>query len=167
MVPIPWLVTSVVLVALAVVILVRQKNSRVARLFCLMITLVAVWFVGFAGMLASSNATTAFVFAKIALAAVALLPAAVYDFTSTALRLSIRRGAIVAMIWLAAIAFAVLIIDGTSTIARVVRRPWGFYPVAGKLFPFFLIFFFGVLLAQLGEYAIEYRREQDVDRRKS
>src|SRR5213082_561292 len=76
MVPIPWLVTSVVLIALAVVILIRQKGSRVARLFCLMITLVAIWFGGFAGMLATSNATTAFLFAKIGLAAIAVLPAA-------------------------------------------------------------------------------------------
>ena len=151
--------------ALAATIFIRQKGSRVARLFCLMITLVAVWFVGFAGMLASSNATTAFVFAKIALAAVALLPAAVYDFTATALRLTIRRGAIVATIWLAAIAFAVLIIDGTSTIARVARRPWGFYPVAGRLMPIFLIFFFGVLIAQLAEYVFEYRRTEDRERR--
>src|SRR5213595_2415849 len=88
--PLPWAFTSLVLFALVVVILLRQKGSRLARLFCLMITLVGLWFIGFAGMLASSNAAPAFVFAKIALAAVAILPAAIYDFTSTALRLSIR-----------------------------------------------------------------------------
>jgi PAS domain S-box-containing protein len=164
-VPIPWLITSLVLVALAIVILVRQKGSRVARLFCLMITLVAIWFGGFTGMLATSNASTAFLFAKIGLAAVAVLPAAIYDFTATALRLTIRRGAIVATLWVVAIAFAVLMVDGRSMLAGVVRYPWGFYPVAGPLLSAFLVFFFGVLFAQLGEYALEYRRSGDDERR--
>jgi PAS domain S-box-containing protein len=164
-VPIPWLLTSVVLVALAVVIVIRQKGSRVARLFCLMITLVAIWFGGFAGMLATSNASTAFLFAKIGLAAVAVLPAAIYDFTATALRLTIRRGAIVATLWVVAIAFAVLMIDGRSMLTGVARYPWGFYPVAGPLLSAFLVFFFGVLFAQLGEYALEYRRTGDDERR--
>src|SRR5438477_2226924 len=164
-VPIPWLITSLVLVALAVVILVRQKGSRVARLFCLMITLVAIWFGGFAGMLATSNANTAFLFAKIGLAAVAVLPAAIYDFTATALRLTIRRGAIVATLWVIAIAFAVLMVDGQSMLAGVTRYPWGFYPDAGPLLSAFLVFFFGVLFAQLGEYMLEYRRTLDDERR--
>jgi len=163
--PIPWAFTCLVLFALAAVIFIRQRDSRLARLFCLMITLVGVWFVGFAGMLASANAAHAFIWAKIALAAVAILPAAIYDFTSTALRLSIKRGAVVATVWLIAIAFAVLIVDGSSTIARVVRRPWGFYPVAGRLFPFFLVFFFGILVAQVFEYVIEHRRTEDPERR--
>jgi len=164
-VPIPWLITSLVLVALAIVILLRQKHSRVARLFCLMITLVAIWFGGFAAMLATSNESTAFLFAKIGLAAVAVLPAAIYDFTATALRLTIRRGAIVATLWVIAIAFAVLMVDGRSMLSGVARYPWGFYPIAGPLLSAFLVFFFGVLLAQLGEYALEYRRTGDDERR--
>ena len=56
--PLPWAFTCIVLFALAAAIFIRQKGSRVARLFCLMISLVAIWFVGFAGMLATSNATT-------------------------------------------------------------------------------------------------------------
>lgn len=163
--PIPWAFTCLVLFALAAIIFFRQRDSRVARLFCLMITLVAIWFAGFTGMLASANANSAFIWAKIALAAVAILPAAIYDFTATALRLSIKRGAIIAVVWLVAIAFAVLIIDGDSTIARVAKRPWGFYPVAGRLMPFFLVFFFGILVAQLFEYINELRRTDDPERR--
>src|SRR5438552_1155497 len=165
LVPIPWLITSLVLVALAVVILVRQKGSRVARLFCLMITLVAIWFGGFAGMLATSNAHTAFLFAKIGLAAVAVLPAAIYDFTATALRLTIRRGAIVATLWVIAIAFAVLMVDGRSILTGVARYPWGFYPVAGPPLSVVLVLFFGMLIAQLRDYAREYPRPGDGERR--
>ena len=163
--PLPWAFTSIILFALVGVTFLRQKSSRVARLFALMIALVAIWFIGFALMLASPNASTAFVFGKIALAAIAILPAAIYDFTATALRLSIRRGVIVTTLWLASIAMAVLMVDGTAMLAGVKQYSWGFYPVGGRLFPIFLIYFFGVLLGQLGEYALEYQRTEDDERR--
>src|ERR1051326_5236698 len=163
--PLPWAFTAIILFALVGVILLRQKSSRVARLFALMIGLVAIWFIGFGGMLASGNPATAFIFAKVALAAIAILPAAIYDFTATALRLTIRRGAVVATLWLASIAFAVLMLDGTVMLAGIKQYSWGFYPVAGRLLPLFLIYFFGVLLGQLAEYALEYRRTEDDERR--
>ena len=163
--PIPWLFTSAVLITLVAIILLRQKGSRLARLFCLMITLVAVWLIGFAIMLGTADAARAFLSAKIAFAALAILPAAIYDFTATALRLDTRRGPLVTALWLASIAFAVTMIDGTSMIAGVERHSWGFYPVAGSFFPLFLVYFFAVLLAQLGEYAVEYRRTDDEERR--
>jgi PAS domain S-box-containing protein len=99
------------------------------------------------------------------LAAVAVLPAAIYDFTTTALRLTVRRGALVATIWLVAVAFAVLMVDGRAMLVGVTHYSWGFYPVAGPLLPLFLVFFFGILFAQIGEYAIEYRRSADDERR--
>jgi PAS domain S-box-containing protein len=161
----PWAFASVVLLALVGVTLLRQKASRVARLFALMIALLAIWFIGFGGMLASSSAVTAFVFAKIALAGIALLPAAIYDFTTTALRLTIRRAPIAIALRFLSIASAVLMVDGTSMIAGVAHYSWGFYPVAGPLLPIFLIFFFAVLIGQLFEYALEYKRTEDGERR--
>ena len=163
--PLPWAITGILLFVLVAAILVRQKGSRIARLFSLMIALVAVWFAGFAAMLASRDAGTAFLFAKIAIAAVAFLPASIYDFTSTTLRLSARRGGAVTAVWLIAIAFAVLIVDGTAMLSGIAHHPWGYYPVAGRFFWVFLLFFFGILGAQLAEYFLEYRRTKDEERR--
>src|SRR5216684_8350734 len=83
---VPWAVMCLVLVILASVILQRQRGSRVARLFCLMILLVAGWFLGFAAMFSATSVTLSAMFGRLAIAAVAFLPAAVYDFTATSIR---------------------------------------------------------------------------------
>jgi PAS domain S-box-containing protein len=43
---------------------------------------------------------------------------------------------------------------------------WGFYPKSGKLLPLFLLFFAGVLIAQLVEGVREWRKEPDRKRKK-
>src|SRR5438034_4149118 len=99
---IPWAVMGATLFALAVVIYRRQSASRVAVLFCAMITLVAVWFACFAAMLSTTHAYVAAGWGRVALGAVCILPAVIYDFTATALRISSKRSAIVLGIWIIA-----------------------------------------------------------------
>ncbi|HXG58411.1 MAG TPA: ATP-binding protein [Thermoanaerobaculia bacterium] len=163
----PWALFSAALLVLALVILLRQASSRVARLFCAMIALVAVWFLGFAVMLAARNEGVALAWGKIALAAVACLPAAVYDFTVTALRLATRRAAAVTAIWAASAVFALLVLFTGVIVPGVERHAWGFYPVmnegGGALF---LLFFFSVLAGHLAEYIGEYRRTVDRERQR-
>ncbi|HYU26186.1 MAG TPA: ATP-binding protein, partial [Thermoanaerobaculia bacterium] len=103
---------------------------------------------------------------RLGLAGVALLPAAVYDFTSTALRLYSKRQHIVRVVWVVAGVFAV-VAALTPLIAKgVAPHAWGFYPIAGPLLGVFLVFFFAALLAQLAEGIAEYRRTKDEKRRK-
>src|SRR3954464_2804776 len=128
---VPWAVMCVVLVILASVILNRQRGSRVARLFCLMIFLVAGWFLGFAAMLSTTSASLAAMFGRLAIASVAFLPAAVYDFTATSIRTYVRHRAIVLGAWLAATMFAFLILATDFIIAGTRQFPWGSYPAAG------------------------------------
>ncbi|HEX7807856.1 MAG TPA: hypothetical protein VF608_04010 [Thermoanaerobaculia bacterium] len=87
----PWAVVAIALFALAAVIYTRQKASRVAVLFCWMIVLVGVWFMGFAVMFSTTDVDTATIAARLALGAICFLPAAIYDFTATALRLQSSR----------------------------------------------------------------------------
>lgn len=156
----------VVLVTLASVILQRQRASRVARLFCLMIFLVAGWFLGFAAMFSTTSPSLAAMFGRLAIASVAFLPAAVYDFTATSIRSYVRHRAIVLSAWLAAALFAALIL-ATDLILNGTRPfPWGSYPRAGRGSPFFFIYFFGVLAMQMFAYAAEYRRTHDERRRR-
>lgn len=158
----PWAAIAIVLIVLAIVIFRRQRASRVAVLFCAMIVLVAVWFGGFAVMFGSgSNA-----FAKIGMVAVCLLPAAIYDFTATALRVGRRRETAIRAIWAAGVGFAILTASTTLIVDGVAQHAWGFYPVAGKLLPLFLVFFAGVLIAQLVEGIKEWQREADPKRKK-
>jgi PAS domain S-box-containing protein len=162
----PWAVMSVALLVLAWAIYQRQRASRVGVLFCVMILLVAVWFIGYALMFASTTAEWALVFARLAFVGVALLPAAVYDFTATAVRLYNKRKPVISFAW-ALGGVWIIIIAGTPLLFPAVRRfSWGFYPQFGELGVPFLIFFFGLLLLHLVEYTLEVRRTADKHRRR-
>jgi PAS domain S-box-containing protein len=150
-----------VLIVLAIVIFRRQRASRVAVLFCAMIVLVAVWFGGFAVMFGNGSNTAA----RIAIAGVCLLPAAIYDFTATALRIGRQRETAVKTIWGIASLFAILALTTSLIVGNIATHSWGYYPTAGKLLPIFLIFFAGVLIAQLIEGIKEWRREADAKRK--
>src|SRR4051794_20144208 len=163
---IPWLLVATALFVLAAVVFSRQRASRVAVLFCAMIVLVAVWFASFALMFLSRDAAVAAHWGRLGLAGVALLPASIYDFTTTALRLRSRRRNVVHLVWAVAIVFAVVAVAGRAIVWDVAPHPWGFYPAAGYLLRFFLLFFFGVLVAQLVEGIVEYRRSDDAKRKR-
>jgi PAS domain S-box-containing protein len=161
----PWLIVAAVLLVLAGVIFSRQRASRVAVLFCAMIALVAVWFAAFGAMFLAADAGVAVRLGRLGLAGVALLPAAIYDFTSTALRLYSKRQRVVRAVWIVAGVFAVLAALTRLIAQGVAPHAWGFYPVAGPLLGVFLVFFFAALLAQLAEGIAEYRRTKDDKRR--
>lgn len=156
----------VVLVVLAGVIMRRQRGSRVARLFCLMILLVAGWFLGFAAMLSANSVTLSAMFGRLAIAAVAFLPAAVYDFTATSIRTYARRRAIVLAAWFLGATFAFLILATDLILAGTRQFSWGNYPRVGPGGVFFFIYFGVVIALQMFEYAVEYRETNDERRRR-
>jgi PAS domain S-box-containing protein len=162
----PWTVMCVLLVVLAGVIMQRQRASRVARLFCLMLFLVAGWFLGFAAMFSTTSPTLAAMFGRLAIASVAFLPAAVYDFTATSIRTYVRHRSIVLIAWFAATLFAFLILATDFIIAGTRQFPWGSYPRAGAGGALFLIYFAVVLAMQMFEYIVEYRQTHDERRRR-
>ncbi len=162
----PWALVGIALFAVAGVIYWRQRASRVAILFCAMIALVGVWFAAFTFMLAASDAFVAEWCARIALAAVSLLPATMYEFTATALRLPANRDRMLRALWVISIAFAVVSLFSRGIIGSVSLHPWGWYPRVGPLTPIFLVVFFGVLIAHVVEGILEHRRETDPKRKR-
>ncbi|HEX8169984.1 MAG TPA: ATP-binding protein [Thermoanaerobaculia bacterium] len=162
---VPWAILGCVLVALAAAIYARQRASRVAVLFCAMIACVAVWFLSFAAMYCATAADAATRCARIGLAAVCLLPPAIYDFTATALRLYSSRRRLIAAAWIVGAAFALAAAFTSGLAAGVAKHSWGFYPTAGPLMPPFLLYFAGALGTQTIEGIIEWRRSTDPKRR--
>lgn len=159
------MVVGAALLVLAAVIFFRQRASRVAVLFCLMIVLVAVWLGAFAVMFLAADRTVATLFSHLALFAVALLPAAIYDFTVTALRMGPGRHRWVTVIWAAAASFALLAVSTDLITDGVIAHQWGFYPRAGPLIAPFLLYFAGVLGAHLIDFLREVRASEDQGRR--
>jgi PAS domain S-box-containing protein len=162
----PWAVVGIALFVLAGVIYSRQRASRVAVLFCAMIVLVGIWFVGFTAMLSADGAGVAQVWARIALAAVAFLPAAIYDFTATALRLPSGRKILVRAGWLFSLAFAAICLFTHGIVGSVVQHRWGWYPLVGRVTPLFLLLFLAALIAQVVEGVVEYQRTTERKRRR-
>lgn len=162
----PWAVVALALFVLAAVIYRRQRASRVAVLFCAMIGLVGVWFIGFMAMLLAAWPSVAELWGRIALAGVALLPATMYEFTTTALRLPPNRRPVRRSFWLFSLAFLVTTLFTHGLIGGVANRHWGWYPVAGRAAPFFITLFLGALIAHLLEGIAEYQRSADPKRKR-
>ncbi|MBW3564554.1 MAG: PAS domain S-box protein [Acidobacteria bacterium] len=164
---IPWLAVGGSLLVIAGVILVRQRIVRVAQLFCLMISLVAVWLLSFGLMFHAPGPSIAALLGRIGLSAVALMPAAIYEFTTTALRIVERRRMAIALNWgLGALFVAGIAITDLVLEPGVRRFDWGYYPeftTTGGVA--FVAYFGAILLLHLFEYAGEYRRTADVTRR--
>ena len=161
----PWAVVGVALFVLAAVIYTRQRASRVGVLFCVMIVLVGLWFGAFTFMLTANDADVAAVWARIALAGVCFLPAAIYDFTATALRLYSARRPLIRALWIASTVFALLAAFSSGIIRSMEPHSWGWYPRLGLLAIPFLLFFLGALGAHVAEGIAEYRRTRDLRRR--
>ena len=162
----PWGIVALALFVLATVIYRRQRASRVAVLFCAMIGLVGVWFIGFMGMLLAVRASTAELWGRFALAGISLLPATMYEFTATALRLPANRRPILRVLWVLSFAFLVVSLFSHGIIGSMARHPWGWYPVAGRVALLFVILFLGALFAHLVEGFAEYRRSADAKRKR-
>jgi len=163
---VPWAAVAIALFVLAGVIYARQRASRVAVLFCGTIALVAVWFTGFAAMFSTAEAGAAAIWARIGLAAICFLPAAIYDFTATALRLRSSRRLLINAAWVASAAFALLALFTRGMVGGLARHSWGFYPMAGTVTIPFLLYFAAALGTQLAEGVAEWRKTTDTIRRR-
>jgi PAS domain S-box-containing protein len=162
---IPWALVGSALLALASVIYSRQRASRVAVLFSVLLILVAGWFAGFTVMLAATRESLAVMASRFAVASVGFLPAAIYDFTTTALRLAPARRRMVPGIWWIAAVFAVISLSTGLLINGVELHSWGYYPRPGILIGPFLIFFGGAIAAQILAFVHEIRSAEDIKRR--
>jgi PAS domain S-box-containing protein len=162
---IPWAVVALTLFGLAGVIYARQKASRVAVLFCLMIALVGIWFSGFAVMFCARDEDAARIAARIALGGICLLPAAIYDFTATALRLRSSRRLLIGAAWVVGAAFSAVTLFTSGMVGEMARHPWGFYPMRGPATLPFLVYFAGSLGTQVFEGIAEWRRTREAKRR--
>jgi PAS domain S-box-containing protein len=105
-------------------------------------------------------------FGRLAIACVAFLPAAVYDFTATSIRTYLRDRFIVLGAWVAAGIFSFLILATDLVLDGTRQFSWGTYPSAGLGGAIFLIYFFSVLGFQMYAYAVEYRQTTDEKRRR-
>ncbi len=162
----PWAVFTTLLVTLIIAIFLRQGASRVGRRFCVMLVFVAIWFLGFAVMLGTHNSAVAEGWGLIAVGAIAFLPAAMYDFSVTALRLTPRRTGLATAFWVLSTIAAGLILFTPFIVSASHRYPWGRYPrftrIGGGLFVLYIV---GAFALHFAEHVMEARETEDAKRR--
>lgn len=162
----PWLLVGIVLAALSLVIVVRQRISPVANLFATMIGCVAVWFVAFSFFYGPVSEGGAEIAARAGLVAIALFPASIVHFTFLTLRKREEKRELLRLFWMLSTISAFLFLFTDLFVARVQRFDWGFYPVAEPGFLGFLLFFIGSVLLTIGLYIVAVRREEQKLRRR-
>src|SRR5438132_1528172 len=144
----------------------HRKVSRVTAAFFAMSLAAAVWLVAFTFMYCSRDAVHAVWWARAAYLGVPLLAAGIYHFTVEMLRIYEQRKFAVWCAWSLAAFFAAI---GSATdllVPRVQLFWWGFYPRyrPAAAIPF-LLFFFGYLIAALGEFLRAYPAARGVERK--
>lgn len=165
---VPWLLIGIFLFALAATVYRRQSASRVARLFTLMMSLMGGWCLAFAVMLGTTNGEIAVICGKVAFAAATLLAGVLYDFTSTALRLSERSRWLVRISRFLSVTAALIILLSDVVVAGTPHVfSWGMYPrftsAGGWIFT---LMFAVVLLLHLLDCVHELWRTADTLRRR-
>ena len=162
----PTSLTALLLVILAIVVIVRQRGARLAFLFSQMIFFVAVWFFAFSWMYCARDQVNAATWARIGVGAITFLPAAVYHFSATVLRLWEKRRLLARLLWTVDVVLAVFCLSTDAVVAGVYRYSWGYYPRFGWFAAPFLLIFGGVLVFHLLEYLRQMRRSQVASRRR-
>ncbi|HET8654184.1 MAG TPA: ATP-binding protein [Longimicrobiaceae bacterium] len=154
---VPSLVTTAAMLALGLVVVVRERASRESLGFGLIALTVVGWQFCFGLMYASARTDVALWWARSAYLGISLIPPAIYDFTVHVLRAADRRRPVAWLCWAAGLGFAVAIVPGNALLVGLYHYPWGVYPHFGWFGVPYLLYFALVLVLSLREYAIELR----------
>ena len=153
----PPLLTSIGVLILGLVVLARERLTRVTVLFFLMSLSTVIWFFGFSWMYSATQGQVALAWAKAGHIGVALLPATVYHFSVAVLRIDQRQKTPVFIIWSLSGLFGLATFATDTIVAGVQSYWWGYYPIYGWLSGLFVIFFLSTMIGNFTLYRKELR----------
>lgn len=152
------LATGMLLVALSVDALIRERASSTATAFCALTVPAVIWLFAFAGMYASVSAERALFWAKAAYFGVPFIPLGMYVFTVKVLRLwEKRKGRVIFFAALSA-ACSLWAVSGNAVFGRLYAYPWGHYPRYEPASVLYVAVFVLISVVGLAEYWIEFRK---------
>jgi PAS domain S-box-containing protein len=154
---IPTVATTVAMLVLGAIVLIREQGSRVSRLFCLTTITICLWLFSFSWMYCATDERVALWWAKAAYLGVPFIPTAIYHFTLAVLGMERAHRRFVWFSWLLSAAYVVTIVTTDLLIHDVRRYWWGYYPQYGWLSVPYLFFFFGLMVVSLWHYWEAYR----------
>ena len=155
------------LLGLGVWVALRERWRPVGLQFAILAFLVATW-LGCAGLtLVSPDPSSALGWARTSYLGVALIPAAIYQFTARLLGRRREQQRTVALLWACGFVIAALA-QATSLVVRgVTPHPWGLYTRVAAPAVLVVCLYMGVLLGVFGLFARELRGEDGPHRRRA
>jgi len=158
---IPVFAAALAISLLGIGVLVHERASRVSVSFFLVTQTTALWLFCFSWMYSAKEEVFALMWAKAAYLALPFLPSAIFKFTGESLHNNHERyKRFVDLSWVLSSFFVIVILTTNVLIAGLYHYPWGYYPRYGWLSIPFLIFFFGMIMASLHCFYVEYRKAE-------
>ena len=155
---VPPAVTALALLLVGVVVLIRERASRVSVAFLFIMLAVSVWLSGLAGMYCATNEGDAIWWARVNFLGSPFIPSTIYLFSTIAMGIYARRKTLIWAGLLLSAFFSAAALYSDLLFAGVYHYWWGYYLRYGWLGIPFLVFFFGLALANLRDYWVEYRK---------
>ncbi|MCG8335697.1 MAG: EAL domain-containing protein [Proteobacteria bacterium] len=126
---------------LGVLILVMERISKVGALYFLCTTAVTIWLFGESMIIASLNNEVAFWWSKVMSAGTIFIPAALYHFSVSILRLNRKKRPFVLSNWGLTVFFLLTMVFTDIYLNDVHQYPWGkFLNLTPVAIPFFIFF---------------------------
>jgi PAS domain S-box-containing protein len=157
---VPLAVTLLGLLLVGVAGLIHERASRVSVAYFCINSAVGVWLSGLVGMYCAASESDAIWWAKFHFLGVAFIPTTIYLFSVVAMGIYARRETLVWTGFLLSAFFAAVAISSDALVAGVYHYWWGYYSRYGWLGTPFLVFFFGLALANLRDYWVEYHKAE-------
>ena len=154
---VPTAATTLAMLVLSAMVLLREQGSRVSWLFFLTTLTICIWLFSFSWMYCATAEPVALWWAKAAYVGVPFIPAAIYHFTVAVLQVERQHRRFVWLSWIVSAAYVVTIVTTDLLIHDVRRYWWGYYPQYGWLSVPYLLFFFGLMIVSLQHYWQAYR----------
>ena len=143
----PMLLVAIGMLILGATVLARERASAVTLSFFVLTLTASTWLTGVSLMAMAVSEQAAFQLARFAYVGVALIPAAVVQFTVALVGATRRRKRWLAAEWGASAVFLMIFLTTRSMLAGTWRYWWGFYPRLAPASALFLLFF-GALLTR-------------------
>jgi diguanylate cyclase (GGDEF)-like protein/PAS domain S-box-containing protein len=155
---IPLLVVALAGVVVGVIVLHRERYSKVSWSLLAINLAIALWCGASAGMYFAVDSATALTWARYAYIAVPFLPTSLYFYASIALRSYGRNRLLLVILVLVSGVFTGLASQGTILISGIEAHWWGYYPVYGIAGPFFVAFYVVVIGLGILQFARAFRK---------
>jgi diguanylate cyclase (GGDEF)-like protein/PAS domain S-box-containing protein len=151
------LVAAVLVLSVGITVLVRERYTPVSWAYLIMSLSVGAWLFCIPFLVAAVHESIAYRWAKLLYFGNALIPAAVYHFTSLVLIQHARRKMQIRMAWASSFVFLALVESTDFLFSGLYRFTWGFYLKFNWTSVFFIGYFFVIMIAVLRMLAGEYK----------